>query len=87
MCWKERRERYETQEVVDNRHDHEAATQDVVHQHIETTAEQTAERHNELEREYNEIAVASTTSNTALLLPSILIPIEDTKNNFLMHLL
>ena len=74
--WTERWEIYETQEVVDDQHDHEAATQDVVDQLIETTAEQTAERHNELEREYNEIAVASTTSNTVLLLPSVLIPIE-----------
>ena len=78
--WKERREKYETHEVVGDQHDHEAATQDVFDQHIETIAEQTAEQHNELlEREYNELAVESTTSNTAFLLPSVLIPLEDKK--------
>ena len=46
---------------------------------IETTGEQTAERHDELEREYNDISVASTTSNTALLPPSVPNPIEGKK--------
>ena len=71
MRWKERKERYETQQIADDQHDQEAATQGVFDQQI-ADIEQTAEQHNEVEKEYN-MSVESTTNSV----PSVLIPIEE----------
>ena len=75
MRWKERKERYESQQIADDQHDQEAATQGVFDQQI-ADIEQTAEQHNEVEKEYNDMSVELTT-NSVLLLPSVLIPIEE----------
>ena len=71
--WKER---YETQQIEDDQHDHDAATQYVIDQQI-VDIEKVAKQHNEVEKEYNDMSVESTKSNSALLLPSVIIPIED----------
>lgn len=81
--WKERKERYEMEQQLDEQHDEETVAQHLCDQqnNDNVSREQIVEHQQKIERvekEYNELFVKLSTSNSALL-PAVLIPIEDKK--------